>query len=207
MELEQALAKIKELETTNGELTQQVSTLSTEVSTLKDTVTEKDRVITEKNQQLVGIRKESQRIKELSEEEKQNLTAEQIAAHEANLKLQEQLDARDKELDEYRTREISGRKEAIFSKLSKGDQNLRDKIALNFDRIKGSEEALTEQEIEKIAGEALILSNPVAAPANPINNAINSGDHAGDPAPNEGEGGEDFAETEEGKQVASLLQI
>jgi hypothetical protein len=177
------------------------------LETANASIKEKDRVIQEKNADIVGLRNANQRIKELTEEEKANLTEQQIKDHEEKLLLQKQLEDGQKQIQDYQKREIDGRRNSIFDKLSKGDKNLRDRLELNYSRLKGSDEALTEAEITAFANEAFMLSNTTATP-NPINQAIAGSDGGGDGTnPNPTEEGEGFAETEEGKELGGLLGI
>lgn len=206
MELEEALKKITELEAQVKEKDTQVSTLTGQVTNLTDSIKDKDRVIQEKSQQIVGIRQENQRIKAFTEEEKATKSQEEIAEREEKIKLQEQLDLQSKQISEFQTKELNGRKEAIIAKLAKGDKNLADRIELNFGRIKDSDTAQTEAEMTAIATEAYYMSNPTQAIPNPLNVVI--GDQGGgdgqDTIKDDGEG---FADSPEGKALAESMNL
>ena len=74
----------------------------------------------------------------------------------------------------------------------------------NFDKIKGSDEVFTEQEIEGFAETAFnMLGND--RPENPVGHAVNGGEGR---APNDAETKQgDFSETEEGKNLAGVLGL
>jgi DNA repair exonuclease SbcCD ATPase subunit len=194
--------EIAELKKKVDSLTGEVQTLTEKVTLSQEQIKEKDRVINEKNADLVGLRNQNRRIKELSEEEKAQLSDEQIKSHEQLLLLQQQMDEKDKEIQTYKSLEIESRRDSIIKRLANGDATLAEKIKFNFDRVKGSEEAHTEQDIEKIATDARNMLGTIA-PAAPLAFDNNGGD---------GITGDDnkensFADTEQGKALSDVLGI
>ena len=194
--------KIAELEKEKAALQVENTSLTEKFTLAQEQIKEKDRVINEKNSDLVGLRNQNKRIKELSDEEKAGLTEDQIKAHENNLLLQQQLDEKDKEIQAFKTQEITSRRESIIKRLSNGDETLAEKIRFNFERVKGSEEAQTEQDIEKIATDARNMLGPIV-PVAPLSFDNNGGDGLG----GGGEGENSFADTEAGKAMSDALGI
>lgn len=164
------------------------------------TIAEKDAVIDQKNQDIVGARKEYKKLKELTDEERQNLSQKEIELHEAALDLQRrqedfeklQTDARQKEVDERRTNAIA--------KIAGKDAELAKKIEDNFKSIVGHDKAQTEAEISQFVEKAFNMTGQ--ARPDPVREAMNG---EGD-APGTG-GGDNFAETSQGKELAGMLGL
>lgn len=158
-------------------------------------------VIAQKNQDIVGIRKKYKLLSEMTDEEKEKLTAEELADREAQDEIVLATERAAQEAADLRTREVKERRDNLFSKLIT-DPELRKKAEENFALIKGSDLAYTEGEISSFVEKAVnMLGNERP---NPVNNAINGqGGVAPGTEVNEGQ----FAGSDKGKNVASNLGL
>lgn len=177
------------------------------INDLKKTVTEKDAIIIQKNNDIVGIRKNTdekmRKLQELTDEEKKNLSEKEIELHNAALDLQSRQDAFETEQKEHQNTQRLSLRDKILKNFVGNDEALFKKLQDNFDLIKGSDEAFTEDQISGLADTAFnMLGNE--KPENPVMHNAN-GD--GGRAPNTQEAKTDFSETPEGQGLAGALNL
>ena len=158
------------------------------------TVAEKDAVIAQKNQDLVGQRKEFKKLADMTAEEKSKLT-------EKELEFQQRQEEFEAKQQEFTSKEIASRREAAIKRLAGDDKDLAEKVAANFDRIKDSDKAQTAEEMETIAREAFNMTGTPAP--DPIRSAVFGGGNGEAPGGKQN----DFSETEQGQQLASMLGV
>ena len=169
---------------------------------LERSVAEKDAIIEQKNQDIIGARKETQKIKKLSEEDKQSMSEKEIEHHEALLAQQEEAEQLRKDIAERDKRDFEARRDNAVKRLAGDNKELADKVRANFDRIKDSDKAVTEDEIGLIANDAYNMLGE--ARPDPVSSALNGAGQGGNPA---GGGEQRFSDTEKGKQAAKELGI
>lgn len=210
MNLEEALVKIKDLESANATLTKdkdeavkKVSDFETSNKKLGEDLKKKDEIIEQKNKDIVGARRETQKLKELSEDEKKEMSETEIRIHGATLKLQKDQEDFAASQKEAAKKEVTARQESVINRISHGNPELAAKIRENFSRLNPEflEKATTEAEIAPLVEDAYRLI-PGVKP-DPINGAINSN---GGEAP-DGQRKDDFSTTDEGKAVLAALGL
>jgi hypothetical protein len=166
-------------------------------------IARKDAVIERKTKDIVGARKNAQKIKELSDEEKEKMSEREIENHNALLAEQERREELEKSIAERDKKERDARRDAAIKKIAGEDTELADKIKGNYDRIKDSEGAQTEEEISKVVVEA---HNMLGTPSgDPVGGA--AGGIGGGAAPGEEEKGDGYAGTQEGKGLADAMGL
>lgn len=180
--------------------TKELESKTKELVTLNATIAEKDRIIEVKNNDLVSLRRHGQKLKELSDAEKEQMTAKEVELHNATLALQEQQDTFKKEQEATFKRERDSRIERAVKAIAGNDEKYAAKLRDNMERLKDFDDAQTEEEISKIATEAASLV-PDPRP-DPIRAAV-----AGEGATYEGQQGQDFTSTEPGKALAQALGV
>lgn len=162
----------------------------------------KDVIIKEKTEQVVGARREYKKLSEMSEKEKGELSA-------AELELKERQEKFDTDLKTFQDnqaaslkKEVDARKAAAIAKYAGKDADLAKKIGENFDRIKDSDKAQTEEEIAKVATEAFNMAG-VPRP-DPVRGAINNG---GNGEAGGDSNGQSFAETKAGTDLMAAMGL
>lgn len=183
----------EKLEADNKELTE------TNTGLVK-TVEEKDEIIKKKTKDVIGARQKYKKLADMTEEEKEGLTAKE-------LELQERQEAQDERQEKFETdqKEIAQnqRKDSVKTALSKhiGDPELLEKATKHFESIKGSDEALTSEEINGFVDTAINMLGD--AKPDPIHQVVNhdDGDTAG------GGTKKDFAESDAGKDMSDKLGL
>jgi hypothetical protein len=172
------------------------------INGLNAKITEKDQIIEQKNQDIVGIRKDSKRLKELTDEERQALTQKEIEIHEATLQLQRDQEAHLEEQRNFQNTQRLATRDKILRNFVGNNEELFEKMKSNFDLIKGSDEAFVEDQIKGLAETAFnMLGND--KPENVVQHVAN-GD--GGRAPTESEK-KDYSETPEGQSLANALNL
>lgn len=212
MDLEQALAKIKELETTAAASVTTITTLTKErddavkknvddVKKFTDDIKKKDEIIDQKTKDIVGARRQTQELKELTDKEKEDMTQTEIDHHNALLQEKERGDRLEKEAKERTDREVGERRGNIFKKyVGTAKPELVKKFEDNFKALNGSDKALTEGEISGFAEKAWNMLG--AEKPNPVHQAVNNGGgEAG------GESEKSFADTPDGQGLAGMLNL
>ncbi len=177
-----------------------IAELEGQVATLTQTVKDKDVIIAQKTADVVGARKKYKLLSEMSDEEKANLTPEQIADKEAQDEIvinQEKL-AEQAALD--RAKEVTERRTQIARRLVGDNQEAIDKVLKNFDLIKGADLATTESEIAPFMNTALNMLG--SDRPEPVRSAINGG---GGEAPTIEPG--QFADSKQGMDMAAMMGL
>lgn len=169
----------------------------------KEAIADKDRVIEQKTADVVGARTKYKKLKELTEEEKEDMSKKEIELHENQIALQEQQEKLREDREEHDNKERDGRKKAAFDKLISGEANkeLREKMEKNYEAIKDSDKVVTEAEITDLAQKAFNMlgdekpDNLVGDAAAETGDAPGGGEKAG------------FAESAEGKGLSDQLGL
>jgi len=202
---EEEKKKMEELEASKKESEEKIAQLEKDKEeseeTYKKEIEEKNDVIKKKTDDLVGLRRQGQKLKELTDEEKTKMSQREIDLHDSQLKLTEDQDNFKKETAEHNKKETEGRRNEIFDKIAGEDKEYRDKLVSNFEELKGSDEAVTAEELNGFADKAANMIGTTRP--NPINSAFNG---AGDGDVAEVKEG-DFADSEKGKGLAKTLGL
>lgn len=172
-----------------------------EIATLTATVAEKDGIIETKNQDLVGLRKEGQKLKALSDEDKKTMSQMEIAHHEALLGMQTEAEGLRADIAARDLKEVGARRAAVFKKLAGTDADLTKALEEKFASIVDHDKATTEEEIAKIAADAWKM---VPQPARDPMAEIMGRNEGGAP---DGGAGNGFAETAGGKTLAETMGL
>ena len=162
-------------------------------------ITEKDAIITTKTNDLVNQRKSFKKISDMSAEEKEAMTAKEIEMQQRQEDLEKSQEDFKKEQADILKKGVTAKRDAAIKKFAGDDADLIKKITDNFERIKDSGDATTDEEINSIAKESF---NMLGVPTpDAVTNAINlsGGGDAGEVA------GTGFAESEKGKNLATSL--
>ena len=169
--------------------------------TFEKSIAEKDILIKQKTEDIIGIRRENTRLKDLTAEERTKMSEIEIKHHEALLLQQQENDKLKKEIDERNTKEVVARKERVFAKFAGKDLELKKKLEEAFGKIVDHDKAQTDEEIASIAQSAYnMLGIPKADPVRQVITA-NGGDVGG-----AGESG-NFADSETGKSLSSAMGL
>jgi len=183
------------------ELTAKVEELSTTNAELEKSVAEKDAIIQQKNEDLVGQRKQFKRLSEMSEEEKDAMSQKEIELQERQEALEAEQEAFRKEQEESRMKEVNARKENAIKKLVGDNEEYAEKVRSNYERIKDSAEAQTEEEVVRVATEAFNMLGDDRP--EPVSNAVNgSGGSSPQGLPDTG-----FADSPQGKGLAEQMGL
>lgn len=190
--LEEAIAKITELEGT-------VTTLTTENAGLKTTVAEKDsKIVTlEKNAKKQG--ENFKKLRDMTKEEKELLSEKELEV----LKRQEEVESiaskNAEEIANFRKEQREGVVKGLINKFARGDEELAKKIAFNLSKIKDSELAMNEEALTPLVQDSFnMLGSQVI---DQVRQAHNQGGAGADYKAGE----TDFAETEKGKGLSEAL--
>lgn len=188
---------ITAFETMDGTLTK----TKKDLETAQAAITEKDAIIEQKTKDIVGIRHENTKLKELTKEEKEKMSQKEIELHDATLALQLKQENFEKTQAESLKREVDARRNRAIDKIvGTKDPELRKKVEDAFGKIKDSDKAQTDEEIAVYAGQAF---NMLGVPKpDPVREVINGG--SGAPAGSEGNG---FAEKPEAVALAGLMGL
>lgn len=176
--------------------------LEADLAEAQKSIAEKDAIIEQKNSDIVGARKETQRMKKLTEDEKEQMSQKEIEHHEALLAQQEEAEKLRKDLAERDKREYESRRDNAIKKLVGDNAELAEKVKKNLARIKDADKAITEDEVGAIVGDAFNMLGE--ARPDPVNSVVNG---AGDGSAPQGGGKQSFADTERGKAVAQTLGV
>lgn len=197
--------QIKKLEEQVKTLEAQVQQQAADLAFKDEQIKDKDRVIQEKNQNITDLVNKNKTFKKLTEEEKAALDEDKRVEYEEKLLAHEKNEELSKKLDEYKTKEVESRKNAVIKELSGGDEKIAEKIKFNLDKLKGVETLQTEEEIREYATTAKNMLGNIE----PTTPAISFDDQGGDGMPSDSDQkeGAGFAETPEGKGLASNLGI
>ncbi len=200
-------AKLKELGlesviTAFTALETKATDVAKELDTAKATIAEKDRIITEKTEQVVGARKEYKKLADMTEAEKEAMSAKEIELQERQEAHEESVAQFQKEQADSLKKEVDARKERAIAKIAGKDPELAQKIRDNYSRILDNDKAQTEEEVAKIVTESF---NMTGAPKPDAMRAAIQGSGQGE-AGGTGDG-TNFAETKEGQELSAALGL
>lgn len=193
--------KIQELEKQLADMGVQIKSIQEANTKLVEDNKKKDEVIEQKTKDLVGIRKENTRLKDLTDEEREKMSEKEIELHNTAKALQEQQEQLAKDQQEWKQKEITARVDKAVKGLVGSDQVLIDKVKGNYGRIKDAEKAESEDEIARLASEAFNMLG-VEKPAS-VSDAMG---HDGGSAPGQGSGN-NFANSDAGKGLAQNMGL
>jgi hypothetical protein len=106
------------------------------------------------------------KLEQMTEEEKNKLSATELSLKQQQEKLEEDQKA-------FITSSVSDIKTDAISRLAGDDEELKKKIEYNFARLKDADTAKSRQEISSLMQEAYTLSTGSSRMPNPINAAVN----------------------------------
>lgn len=161
-------------------------------------------IIEQKNQDIVGIRRKYKPLKEMTDDEKAALTAEDLARKEEQDLLFEDQEKLKAEQADLRAKEVAERKTNLAKKIAGNDPKIMEKVLANFDKIKGAETAYTETELAPFMDLAVNMLGD-ERPA-PVHAAINGSGGVAPLTSGDGKVG-DFADTDAGKSLAQALGL
>ena len=194
--------EIAAMKARNAELEANATKDKATITGLEGDITSKDQIIKDKTQDVVGARRKYKTLGEMSDEEKSGLSEDEIKTKEASDEIVERQEASEKIAADDRASDVASRRSSAISKLSGGDAELEAKLNANFDLLKGSDGAYTEEEIGGFVGTAASMMGPDAP--NPVNQ--NGNDNGGAPLPKD-QGQPDFADSEGGKTLSAQMGI
>lgn len=195
-------AEKAELEKKNGELATANEALTKKNGELETTVKDKDAVIEQKNQDIIGARRKYKKLSELSDDEKANMSEEDIKRKEEQDELYERQEAFEKQQADQQKAERESRLNAAIDRYANGDQELATKIKANYDSFRGSDKASTVEEIGAFVTKSVALMGPDAP--KPIAQA---GNDQGGNAGNMGGSEKSYADTEAGKSAMKMMGL
>lgn len=188
----------------------EAATVTTERDSLKadntklgQDIKDKDGVIDQKNRDIVGLRKEGKKLKDMTEAEKAELTKTELELKQKSEELADRQAKFEGDQLAEQKKQVEARQTAIFSKMVGGKPELLAKLKENWGKLDATltSKATTEEEISKLAGDAYNMLGTLKP--NPVVDAIVKGGNGGTPdgtQPN-------FAETPDGQALASNLGI
>jgi SMC interacting uncharacterized protein involved in chromosome segregation len=179
---------------------EELKKLQEQIATLQKTVAEKDVLIAQKNQDLVGQRKQYKKLADMTQEEKDALSQKEIELQERQEVLDEQLRQFETKQTELLQKEVGSRKDAALRRIVGDNKEYAEKIRANFDKIKDSDKAITDDEVSALMNTAVNMLGDERP--SPVSEALNS---YGD-APSSAKAG-GFADTPEGQQLAAQMGI
>jgi hypothetical protein len=181
----------------------EIADLKAKVTELEGTIQQKDILIEQKNQDIVGARRETQKLKELTETEKEAMTAREIELHNAALTLQADQEKFQSEQKEVQKRQVKETKQRLIAKLAGKNPEIAKKVAENLSKINGVDNAITESELAPFITDAYNMLGTLK-PAT-VNNVLTDG--SGDAPDSTTQTPENFAEQPEGVALAGALGL
>jgi len=179
-------------------LKEELEKVKKELEDKEKAIAEKDQIIAQKNQDLVGQRKQYKKLADMSQEEKDELSQKELELQERQEAFEERQEAFEKAQKEQLQKEIDARRDNQIKKMVGDNDEFAEKLKENFNLIKGSEEASTEQEIEEYMNKAFNMLGDEKP--DPVSESFSiDGRPAGDTQK------QGFAETPEGKALESNL--
>ncbi len=179
----------------------EAETLKARVSELEKDIATKDVLIAQKTDDIVGMRRKYKSIAEMTEEEKESLSAKELELQQRI----EEFEIKQKELAskqaEILKTEVESRRANAIKKLVGENPEIAKKVEENYNRIKDVEKAQTEEQIKVHVLEAFNMLGDERP--EPISSAMNGADGI---APGEG-APTGFADTAEGKSLSGLMGL
>jgi len=186
MTLDEALARIAELEA--------------EKSTLEATITDKDTKIADMEAHAAEKGEQFKKLRDMTAAEKELLSAKELEL----LKRQEQIEEMAKQTQEAQKTFLQTQREGtlknIIAKHAKGDEKLAEKIAFNLSQLKGAEEAMDEATLTPFVNNAFNMLG--AELTNSLRQNHNDTTHFGNGSGQEDKG---FADSPQGVQLGEML--
>lgn len=204
MDLTQALAKIKELET-------QVATVTTENGELKGTNTQLTVDLVARDESIAGLKKQAseqaqnfKKVRDMSEKEKELYTEKELELLQRNEKLEEDRLAFEAKQTEFNGKQRSAIIDNLAKRFARGDAEIEKQIKINLGKLDPAQVslAMTEAELTPHIESALNMTGTTLPANDPLREAHNFG---GGNAPVEKT--DDFSTTAEGKATASALGL
>jgi len=192
MNLEEALAKVAELEGT-------VTALTTENAGLKTTVAEKDTKISSLEENAKKQGENFKKLREMTKEEKELLSAKEIELLERQEKTEAEAAELKQRQDKFFQEQREGVVKGLVNKYARGDEEVAKKIAFNLSKIKDSELAMNEEALTPLVQDSFnMLGSQVIDQVRQAHNTGGQGaDYkAGEPS---------FADSKEGKELSTAL--
>jgi hypothetical protein len=172
--------KFKDLEDANKKLSDDLKKATDSITDLNKKIVDKDLLIEQKNNDIISVRKNYKKLADMTQEEKDQLSQAELELKERMEKFEQDQAEFAKKTEEQTKKEVDARKNTALKKLV-GEKNpeLLKKVLDNFERIKDSEKALTEEEIGKLANDAYNMLGDEKP--NPVLDAMNqNGEAPGD---------------------------
>ena len=185
MDLDQAIARIAELEAANATLTQSVTERDAKIEDMT-------RHAKEKGEQFKKLRDMTAAEKELLSEKELELMKRQEETEAVARKVAEDQQA-------FRLEQRGAVLKNLINKFAKGDVEIAKKIELNISQFKDADQAMTEEALAPLVQNGFNMIGPAAFDA--VRNAHNQGGSGADYVPQEA----GFAESPEGKALETAL--
>lgn len=184
-------------ETQQAELT----AAQTKIKESETLIAQKDAIIAQKTEDIVGARRETQKLKELSAEESAKMSEKEIELHNATLALQKRQEEFENMQRQNLQKEVDARKERVIARIAGKDPELKKKVEENYKKIVDHDKAQTDEEIEAVAVQGF---NMLGIPrSNPITDVVGGG---GDGTPGGAEGN-GFSDSGAGKDLATAMGL
>lgn len=170
------------------------------VTELEKLVAEKDVLISQKNDDLVGQRKHYKKLADMTQEDKDSLSQKELELQERQEAMEAEQEKFQNEQLEVQGREVKARLDAAIKKHVGDNDEFATKLRANFELIKDSENAVTEEEVSGLMSTAYNMLGEEKP--SPVDATIGtSGGAPGDSST----GG--FADTPEGQGLAGTLGL
>jgi hypothetical protein len=192
MTLEEALAKIKELETENTGLKTTNAELTTQVG-------EKDAKIEELNGHLAEKGRQFKALRDMTKEEKELLSEKELELLERQEKLEKDNADFRAQQDQFLKDQRSTVVKNLINRYARGDEELAKKIAFNLDKIKDSDKAMNEEALAPLIQDSFNMLGSEVRDA--VRDAHNERGTGADYKPQEN----GFADSEKGKALSDAL--
>ena len=192
---------IKAFETTAKALADETAARKADADAHAKAIAEKDQIIEQKNGDIVGARKEYKKLSEMTEAEKQAMSAKEIELQERMEAFQQEQEAFKKSQAEILAKEVGARREAAFKKFAGTDAEARKALEDAFGKIKDSDKAQTAEEIAGVVQSAWNMTGLTAKP-DAMNGVFDGGGAPGGEGASTG-----FAETTAGKELAASMGL
>lgn len=204
-----ATAQVSELTEASKKATADAKKATDDLRNAQKTIADKDAIIETKNKDIVGARKTYKKLSEMTQKERDDLSAQDLEAKERAEKLEaDQAELAKKQADfeksqnEATQKDKDARTERLIRKQVGNDQKYIDLVKANISRLSDSGKALTDEEIAKVVETGVNMLG--SDRPDPIRGAIGGGDGEAD-AGGRPTGG--FSDTDAGKGLAAALGL
>lgn len=167
-----------------------------------DQISEKDQKIEQQKEDIVGVRRQNQKLQELTDDQKAEMSEREIEHHNQLLEFQKRQEEQEQQRQQDLEREKNEKVDRIIKENYAGeDEETRKKVREELENFRGLDDAQTEEDIKPLVDKAARAMGEEAP--EPVRNAINSQAEA----PDKDSGDKEFSDTERGKQAAQELGI